>query len=132
MPSLDLNSLVTQPLIELSLCLVTLVFGGLGSLALVIWWHRSLAAAEKKALQRQRSALARAYRRLLYVWKRWRARDLVAALYELWRAYTAWKRGTIVGWIDTQLIRAILAVSGLVLGWDLFKLLGHLATHLSQ
>jgi hypothetical protein len=104
---------------------MAVVGGGLGSLAIVVYWYRTSPAALQQTLQHRERRIAAAFRRLTWLWRQRRPyRALLSAAVDLWRAYAAWKRLALVGRIDLAIIQGTSAVSVAAVTFDLWDILG--------
>ena len=116
--------MLTDTLWTLVICMVTLAIAGLGSLGLVIVWYRDAPAPLRRKLLRRTEELHRAWRTLEALWRRGRRGDALArGLLSVWCAYVAWKRASLVGAIDLTIVRAVVWISTVSIGWDLWRFL---------
>ena len=99
-------------------CMWALVVGGIGSLILVFLWLWLLGTG-LTPFKRELEELELAWQRVEVAWRSRKRRKAAGyGLWQLWRAYAAWKRKTLVGFIDLTLMRFVFLLSLAVLTID--------------
>lgn len=106
------------------ICAVALLVGGLVSLFLVIYWYQGLDESTRAKIALREDAWSEAWRSLESLWLRKRyLQALTRGLWEVWRAYAAYKRTSLVGRVDLALIYGLTALVTTAVGWNLWQVL---------
>jgi len=120
-----LQAAVTETVLVVLCTGVLASLAGTISLLILVSWLKSATEAERERIRQREEEYDSAWRKMRLHWqRRRRARAVFRGLLEVWLAYGAYKRASLVGRIDYALVRGILGIGLLTLSWDVWRLLG--------